>query len=517
MKAISLKIQITFLVILLVAGLVSVFSWTIASSEKRMIMSEVLHRVTLQARNLALSSSKPLLHTDPEFELHPLIKRVLQTEQDIISIVIVDSDGVIRGHRNVMEIEKRYNPPPGLRPTKSSEFISRGERLRENDEVLEVSVPVTDQNEVIGFVHLQYSKAKIHEVVGWINRRILKAGIIALVGGALISLMLAFHITRPVNVLTKGVEAIGRGELGTRISVRSVREFQILASTFNRMSQSLAENRIAIVEKERIEKELEIAHDIQATLLPSGLPHLKDFEIDAYYHPASQVGGDYFDLIVIDDNHLMVVVGDVAGKGVPGLVVMAMVRILVRDLALRGERPAKLLRHMNMLLRKDMKKNLFVTLFCGLLDSRQGVLDFASAAHMPLLLFHSKEHVVRMISTQAKPLGLFPDKIFTKGLTEQRIRLMPGDLFMQFTDGLNEMRNTKDEEFGLERVMQVAVDEAAGGARHFLQTVLRKLNAFRNGAAQSDDLTLLAISALPAGMRRAPEDRMEKLDGVVFD
>jgi serine phosphatase RsbU (regulator of sigma subunit) len=517
MRAISLKIQITFLVILLVAGLVSVFSWTIASSEKRMIMSEVVHRVTLQARNLALSASKALLHKDPEFELHPLIKRVLQTERDIISIVIVDSDGVIRGHKNVMEIEKHYNPQPGLQPLQNSEFITRGERLRENEEILEVSVPVTDQDDVVGFVHLQYSKARIHEIVGWINRRILKAGIIALAGGALISLMLAFHITRPVNVLTRGVEAIGRGELGTRISVRSVREFQTLASTFNRMSQSLAESRSAMAEKERMEKELEIAHDIQATLLPCSLPHLKDFEIDAYYHPASQVGGDYFDLIPIDDSNLVVVVGDVAGKGVPGLVVMAMVRILVRDLALRGEHPAKLLRHLNVLLRKDMKKNLFVTLFCGLLDNRRGVLDFASAAHMPLLLFHSKEHVVRMISTKAKPLGLFPDEIFTKGLAEQRIKLMPGDLFMQFTDGLNEMRNTKNEEFGLERVMQVTVDEAAGGARHLLQAVLGQLNTFRNGAAQSDDLTLLAISALPAGMRRAPEELMEKLDSVAFD
>lgn len=516
MKAISLKIQITFLIILLMAGLVFVYSWTIATSERQMIMSEVVHRVTLQARNLAMSSSKPLLHKDPEFELHPLIKQVLRNERDIISIIVVDKGGIVRGHKDLTEIDKPYTPP-GLVPVRESAFISRGESLRENDDILEVSVPVTDQDESIGSVHLQYSKENVHEMIAWINKRIIRTGLIALAGSALVSLLLALHITKPVSALTRGVEAIGRGELGTRIDICSVKELQTLAMTFNRMSQSLAENSVAMVEKERMEKELEIAHDIQSTLLPSSLPHLKDFEIDAYYHPASQVGGDYFDLIPIDERHLMLVVGDVAGKGVPGLVVMAMVRIIVRDLALRGERPANLLRHLNVLLKRDMKKNLFVTLFCGLLDSREGVLEFASAAHMPLLLYHSKERVIRMITTKAKPLGLFPDGVFRGGLEENRIKLMPGDLFMQYTDGLNEMRNPEGEEFGLERVMQTAADEAAGGARHILNVVRKRLETFRSGAAQSDDLTLLAISALPEGLRRAPEEHMECLDRVSFE
>jgi sigma-B regulation protein RsbU (phosphoserine phosphatase) len=196
---------------------------------------------------------------------------------------------------------------------------------------------------------------------------------------------------------------------------------------------------------------------------------------------------------------------------------MAMVRIIVRDLAIRRESPARLLRHLNILLKKDIKKNLFVTLFCGLMDRREGMLDFASAAHMPLIIYHAKENVIRQIDTCTKPLGFFSDKDFTETLEEKRVELKPGDLFMQFTDGLTEMRNEAGEEYGIERVMQLALDSAKGGARHMIEDLKRSLDKFRGGAPQSDDLTLLAVSALQEGMTRAPEDRMEMLDRVVFE
>ncbi|MCK4237096.1 MAG: hypothetical protein KAX38_08235, partial [Candidatus Krumholzibacteria bacterium] len=95
MRAISFKIQITFLIIMLVAGLVAAFSWTVATTEKSMILSEVIRRAVLQCRNLSLSFSKSLLHEDPEFELHPLISRVLQKEKGIVSIIVVDREGRI--------------------------------------------------------------------------------------------------------------------------------------------------------------------------------------------------------------------------------------------------------------------------------------------------------------------------------------------------------------------------------------------------------------------------------------
>lgn len=517
MKSLSFKVQIALFVILLIAAIVYSYYWTVSNAEKQVIMSEVMQKVVLQARNIALSSAKPLLHEDPEFELHPLIMRILKTQKDIVSVVITDREGRIKGHRTLQLIDKLYIPKRGLNSVKDKSILANGELLAENKDLIEVSVPITEKGERIGTVYLRYSKDGVNKTLASTASRLLEISFLALIAGAIVSLMFAYHITKPITKLTLGAEAIGRGELDTRISVRSAREIQLLASTFNNMVSKLKEGREALLEKEKMAKELEIARTIQATLLPAHLPHLLNFELDAYYHPASEVGGDYFDLIKIDDDRILIVVGDVAGKGVPGLVVMAMVRILVRSLARRKESPANLLRHLNVLLLKDMKKNMFVTLFCGVLDTKRNTLEFASAAHMPLLIYHCKEKIVRALGTRTKPLGIFPDEIFSAGLEARRVQLMPGDLFLQFTDGLSEMRNERDEEFGLDRLMRIVVDEAAGGARHLLASIKSQLDRFRGNVPQSDDLTIVSINMFPQGMTRAPEGKMESLDRVVFD
>lgn len=517
MKAVGFKVQITVLVMLLVAGIVTAFSWTMATQERQLMLVEVQQRVLIQARHISLISSKPLLHADPEFELHPLLTRVMRTNHNIVSIIVTDSRGIIMGHSDVMMIDRPYERLPDLETVDAPSFLADDDEITENDRVFQISVPVNDHGERIGNVHFQYSKDEIQQAIDRMNLRIMRIGFFSILFGALIAILLAHHITRPVSILTKSVAEIGKGRLDTRIKIDSVREIETLANTFNEMAKRLEEDQKALVDKKRMEKELEIAHEIQETLLPSTLPHLRNYEMDVYYRPASQVGGDYFDLIPLDDQHMYIVVGDVAGKGVPGLVVMAMVRVIVRALALQRENPEQLLRRLNTLLKKDMRKNLFVTLFCGLLDATDGTLVFASAAHMPLLVYRGRDRIVQMLSTKAKPLGLFEDGIFARDLEEMTIKLMPGDLFMQYTDGLTEMKNSDRDEFGMERMMQLAVDEAAGGARHFLCKIKEQLEKFRGEEAQSDDLTLLTINALPEGMERAPADRMELLDRVVFD
>ncbi|HER43469.1 MAG TPA: HAMP domain-containing protein [Candidatus Eisenbacteria bacterium] len=516
MKAVGLKVQITVLVILLLAGIVAAFSWMVATNERRMLLDEARRRVLLSARVVSMGVSRVLAAGSVESELRLLITSLKKADPSIASIKVVDLEGESIGRPDGPPYRGGYGgssdstAPGPHRPPQNEELI-------EEEHWFEAAVPVARLHEPFGTVYVRYSKDDVTLAVDGINKRLMRLGLIAIAAGAFVSLVLAGHIARPVSALTRSVEAFGRGTLDRDIEVHSIREIQTLAHAFNDMARRIRSDRKGLVEKKRMEKELEIAHEIQGTLLPSSLPHLVDYEMDVYYHPASHVGGDYFDLIPLGDKHLFVVVGDVAGKGVPGLVIMAMVRVIVRALALERERPADLLRQLNILLEKDMKKNIFVTLFCGLLDAERGILDFASAAHMPLLVYRGKDRTVRMIGTRTKPLGLFPDAVFSKDLEEKRVALEPGDLFMQYTDGLNEMKNESREEFGIERIMQIAVDEAAGGARHFIKHIKRRLSEFKGGERQSDDLTLLAISALPEGMERAPVEKMELLDAVVFD
>jgi serine phosphatase RsbU (regulator of sigma subunit) len=515
MKAMSLKIQITLLVILLIAGLVAAFSWTVVTNEKRMLLTEVIQKIILEGRNLALGSAKPLLHEDPAFELYPLVAGAQEAEKDIASIVVVDRAGIIKGHRDVLSVDRPYEPRPGLRAVPGSGLTKRGEAIRATDELIEVRIPIKDRGKTIGYVYIEYAKAGVLEAIAGINARMLRIGAIGLLVGAALSLLLALHITRPVSVLTRGVEAIGQGRLDTRIDVKSGKELQTLAHTFNGMAQRLDENRRALIEHERIARELEIAHEIQATLLPARLPHFPNIEMDAYYNAASEVGGDYFDLVPVDDDRLMIVVGDVAGKGVPGLIIMAMVRILVRALSRNPEKPAALMRQLNELLRRDMKSNMFVTLFWGILDTRTGSLDFANAGHMPLIVYRASRRAADAFRATAKPLGVFSDEIFCSGLEDHRITLNPGDCILQFTDGLNEMRNVAGEEYGIERLKEVLVAEAGGGALYIVNELRRSLDAFRGAAPQSDDLTIVVVKATPAGVARTRLERNKAADGVL--
>ncbi len=514
MKTMSLKMQITLLVIVLIAGLVAAFSWTVVTDEKRMLLTEAIQEIILEGRHLALGSAKPLLHEDPALELSPLVAGSQRTEKDIVSVVVVDRAGTIRGHCDARMIDRPHAPRAGLRAVPGSGLTVRGEAIRASDELIEVRVPVRDRGKTIGYVYIEYAKAGVLEAIGDINARMLRIGIIGLLVGAGLSLLLALHITRPVSALTRGAEAIGRGRLDTRIDVRSGTELQALARTFNDMAQRLEENRRALIEQERIARELEIAHEIQATLLPARLPRFPNIELDAYYNAASEVGGDYFDLVPIDEDRLMIVVGDVAGKGVPGLVVMAMVRILVRALAQSPEKPASLMRQLNLLLRKDMKSTMFVTLFWGILDTRDGSLDFANAGHMPLIVCRGSRRAVDVFRPTAKPLGVFSDDIFRRGLENHRITIEPGDWLLQYTDGLSEMRNTAGEEYGIERLERVLAGAAGGGAPHVVSELRRDLDAFRGGAPQSDDLTIVVVKAMPAGAAQKRFERQQTAGAI---
>ncbi|MCK4537636.1 MAG: SpoIIE family protein phosphatase [Candidatus Krumholzibacteria bacterium] len=493
MKAINLKLQITIFVILLIAGLVTAFSLTSARIQQATLLEEVRQKVVLQGRNLALNYAKPLLHEDPEFELHPHIRRVLRGDRNIKKIVVVDREGNIKGHREMKMIDVPFKEDAGFTIVGDMSGLASDESLKIRDDVLLVSTPITDQDETIGTVFIEYSTAGMARTLAEGRKRIMWIGLIALGVGALMSLLLAVLIARPVNHLTRGAELIGQGRLDTRINVKSVREMNILADTFNRMASSLEKSRNVMKEKERLDKELEIARSIQKTLLPSDIPEAEKFDIDAYYNSAELVGGDYYDIIPLVNNRIMFVVGDVAGKGVPGLVVMAMARMMVRDLAQRGENPARLLRHLNALLLKDIRNNMFLTMFCGVLDLESNGFVWASAAHMPFVYFRGRDQSVRMLRTKAKPLGIFHDEIFNKGLEEYRLTFEPGDMLLQYTDGLNEMRDREGAEFGLERVEEIVKRVAPRGAADLLAAIKESLDEFRGEVPQSDDLTLLAL------------------------
>lgn len=242
--------------------------------------------------------------------------------------------------------------------------------------------------------------------------------------------------------------------------------------------------------------ELRVAKEIQRGMV------LKDFgalawtlpiEVHALLEPAKEVGGDLYDVFSLGGGRVCIVLGDVSGKGIPAALFMAVTTTLLRSIASHLERPEQILAHVNQQLSRDNPTSTFVTLFCGVLDTKTGRLAYASGGHTsPVLLRH---HAPPRLFSEASGtvLGIQPDLAFEPG----ELQLEPGDTLFLYTDGVTEAFAPDRSCFGEERLLQT-LREQPPSARELVGRVLEAVRSFADGEPQSDDIALLAIRWLPA-------------------
>ena len=261
------------------------------------------------------------------------------------------------------------------------------------------------------------------------------------------------------------------------------------------MASSLFEAQRELVEKELMDRELEIAHDIQSTLIPHEISQPRGYEIEVYYKAAMQVGGDYVDVIPIDATRIALAMADVSGKGIPGLVLMAMLKIMVHELARKGTEPVQVIRQLNVSLAKYVRRNMFVTMFFGVLDTETGNIRCSNAGHNPIMLYHHSAKSSGFHKMKGPPIGLFPDEYFCNQLREYRFKLEPGDVVLQYTDGLPESQDSGGNQFGLEKIISTCEVHGSSGAKALVELLVEAEQEFRGQCPQFDDLTLLAVGA----------------------
>ena len=238
-----------------------------------------------------------------------------------------------------------------------------------------------------------------------------------------------------------------------------------------------------------MESELKIAHDIQMSMLPKtypAFPDRHDIDIYGFVMPAKAVGGDLYDFFIRDDK-LFFCIGDVSGKGVPASLVMAVTRFLFRNVASYTQHPHQIAVALNEALSTNNDAGMFVTLFLAVLDLRSGHLSFSNAGHNPPLLVG--DAVVSTLSCDANiPVGVMSGFDYT----EQHLQLHPGDSIFLYTDGLNEAEDSHHQQFGIERVQQVA-RTSANHPQRLIEAMTASVKSFVGDAEQSDDLTMLAV------------------------
>lgn len=338
------------------------------------------------------------------------------------------------------------------------------------------------------------------KVVSVRNRLFIIVGVAVILSMGLVfflAIYIAGKITRPLQILVRDMEIVGRGNLDHQTRANSKDEIGLLANSFNRMTRELKGAQSALVEQEKAEYELSIAREVQQQLLPAEAPDVPGYMPFAYYKGAKAVSGDYYDFIPLGNNLWGFIIADVSGKGIPGSMVMAVTRTIIRLIANKHrQQTAETLKETNRLIAKQIKRGMFVTAFYCVLDANTGHMTFSSAGHNPMVIYRAASRTFELAAPKGIAIGFNDGPIFDKNIQQFESKLEVGDSLVIYTDGFPEAMNEDNEEFGDDRFNDLIGSHGHLGAKGLIETMVNEIATHRGRAAQSDDLTVIAVSRL---------------------
>ena len=319
-------------------------------------------------------------------------------------------------------------------------------------------------------------------------------------GALLVGVLLARSITRNIHALSVGTDRLRQGDFSTTIPIRTRDQLGELAESFNMMARGIEDLLREQSEKQRLEEELRIARQIQMSLLPQGAVSHPGLRISALCLPATEVGGDYYDLLPLSESRLAVLIADVSGKGTSAALYMAELKGLVLSLSRIYESPARLLGEANRILSANMDPRSFVTMTYAVVDTAERTMRYARAGHNPILHLEAATGRTRMLAPAGLGLGIDPGDRFEEILEEAVLPLRSGDVFLFFTDGLTEAMNERSELFGELRLRELmeSAGEAGDGmpVADLKERILAEIRRFVGGAAPQDDMTLVILKVV---------------------
>ena len=329
--------------------------------------------------------------------------------------------------------------------------------------------------------------------------------IAAFVSGILISRGLKNSVVKPINELADAALAYSRGRQDegseqcyfSDLEIRTGDEIENLSLIMRDMEKELnnyVTNLTSVTaEKERISTELDVARQIQEGMIPHTYPAFPDrpeFDIYATMHPAKEVGGDFYDFFLVDDDHLAMVMADVSGKGIPAALFMMASKILIQNSSMVDKcSPAKILAQVNEAICSSNSAEMFVTVWLGILEISTGILKAANAGHeYPAI--RTKDGDFKLFKD---PHGLVLGGIGGMLYKEYEISLASGDCIFQYTDGVTEATNASNELFGTQRMLDALNIKSDAEPEEILENVLSEIHAHVDGADQFDDITMLCM------------------------
>jgi len=315
-------------------------------------------------------------------------------------------------------------------------------------------------------------------------------------GSLVTGILLTRTITTAVNDLYRATQHVQAGDLSFRVRVPHRDQLAALGDSFNSMMQSVSGLIEEQRQRQRLENELSIAHEVQQQLFPHSLPKLPGIELEAVCRPARVVSGDYYDFIRISPTHLGIALADISGKGISAALLMASLQAALRSDVLRyregqpGYHPselstAEIVSHLNRHLFRNTSDERYATVFFGVYDTETRRLTYTNAGHLPPIYISGGR--VERLETGGMVVGLFSDVPFAQGTIE----IEPGGLLIAYSDGLIEPENVYGEEFGTERMIELVKKNQGEPPQTIVGELMRAAEEWSGSPEQADDMTVV--------------------------
>ena len=461
------------------------------------LTTEFRSKGTAIATSIASSSVELMLNRDGS-QVQATIDQFIEI-RGVKYVFVEDADGEIFGHTFVPTI------PPEIRPTllggKGGELhenvVPTDLELADGGSVIDIAAPVLAG--IAGTVHVGMDQEVIQSEIIRAVVRIQVALFVMLLGSIGVSYVLINRLVEPARVLTRHVESVSGLDLSTlkpdplviEVAEKSHDEFGQLARAILETEAQLVAAIKTRDELVGVRRELDIAGSIQKALLPAALTAhaiAGRFDIHAVMIPAKEVGGDFYDYFLIDQERIGFVVGDVSGKGVAAALYMAVSRTLLRATAVQGFGPHECLRIVNDRLCSDTDSGLFVTITYAILDTTTGELTYATGGHPPPIVI-TDARAAELKKAPGTVLGMMEDLDYSS----ERVTLEPGARLVLYSDGVSEAMNPANELFGEERLVQFLGKLRPATAEGCNNAIVDRVRVFADTAPQADDITVLTL------------------------
>lgn len=247
-----------------------------------------------------------------------------------------------------------------------------------------------------------------------------------------------------------------------------------------------------LIVKERISNELDVASKIQKKILPADVDEIFGLEIAQYFEPAKEIGGDYYDYTILDDNVFSITIADVSGKGVPAAFLMALGRSVLKTLTLTGDfAPNENLNELNKIIYSDITEDMFITMMHSKYNKENKTLYYSNAGHNPIVVYRASTDSIELHTVKGVAIGFLEEYKYRQG----EIQLNKGDIVIFYTDGITEAENSNKEMFGLERLKEVIYNNKNKSPKELRKVILESINRFRKDYEQTDDLTFVILKS----------------------